>query len=269
MPPASIVLDIEKARAARAALDGRPPPRLLRPALVPLAVALSVDERAYEAFEFRRTRHPVAYDQRIAAVRVEGARRTNPEALKREIADRVGVRPGDSVSDEQLVRAARILNGLGEFERVDVHATLDNGAKVVVIDVDEKPWGPDYLRIGARAFADFHTESRFSITLQHSRTWLNAWGAEWINEVQIGDVRRLSTSLYQPLGPGSAWFVEPTLQAMQSDYDIFGTQKEMQRILHIAEHGTSAHRQVEVFEKSGGNIKAVVDWMIAETMRGV
>ena len=51
MPPASIVLEIEKARAARAALDGRPPPRLLRPALVPLAVAVSVDERASSVLE--------------------------------------------------------------------------------------------------------------------------------------------------------------------------------------------------------------------------
>ena len=183
---------------------------------------LSVDKRAYEAFEFRRTRHPVAYDQRVAAVRVEGTSRTNPEALKREIELRVGITTGQSVSDEQLVRAARVLNGLGEFERVDVHTETNNGRRFVVIDVDEKPWGPNYLRIGGRAVADFHTDARFSITLQHTRTWVNAWGAEWRNELQVGDVRRFMTSFYQPLGPGSPWFVEPVLQAIQSDYDLFG-----------------------------------------------
>ena len=46
---APLVLDIEKARVARAALDGRPPPRLLRPALVPLPVALNVDDLARSA----------------------------------------------------------------------------------------------------------------------------------------------------------------------------------------------------------------------------
>ena len=187
-----------------------------------LLAPLRLGPKEYEAWEFRRTRVPVAYDKTIAAVRVEGAARTNPEALKREVAQQAGVTPGLPVSDEQLVRAARILNGLGEFERVDVYTTVNNDRKFVVIDVDEKTWGPDYLRIGGRAVADLHTDARFSITLQHTRTWMNPWGAEWRNEVQLGDIRRIMTSFYQPLGPGSAWFVEPIAQIQQSDHDIFG-----------------------------------------------
>jgi NTE family protein len=184
--------------------------------------ALSVDERAYEAFEFRRTRHPVAYDQRVALIKVDGTARTNPEALRRELRERLGIVTGESVSDEQLVRAARVLYGTGEFERVDVHAESVEGRKFVVVEVEEKPWGPNYLRIGGRAVADFHTDARFSVTLQHTRTWVNSYGAEWRNELQFGDVRRASTSFYQPLAPGSPWFVEPILQAVESDYDIFG-----------------------------------------------
>ncbi len=201
---------------------------------------LSVDARAYEAFEFRRTRHPVAYDQRVAAVRVEGASRTNPEALKREIAERAGIVAGKSVNDDELVHAARILHGSGEFERVDVRTELADGRKLVVVEVEEKPWGPDYLRIGGRAVADFHTDSRFSVTLQHTRTWVNSWGAEWRNEAQIGDVRRIATSLYQPLGPGSPWFVEPALQAIESDYDIFGAGNRRTDRITRATHSAAA-----------------------------
>ncbi len=51
--------------------------------------------------------------------------------------------------------------------------------------------------------------------------------------------------------------------------EIFGTQKYMQTILNIAAEGTSAHRQLEIFDRTGGNAKAVVDWLIEETMRGV
>jgi len=51
--------------------------------------------------------------------------------------------------------------------------------------------------------------------------------------------------------------------------EIFGTQEHMKTILKIVDEGTSAHRQVEVFEKSGGNLHAVVDHLIAETMRGI
>ena len=195
--------------------------------------ALALSERDYDAWEFKRTRHPVAYDQTIVAVRVEGAERTNPEALKREVSDRAGVVVGESVTDEELVRAARVLYGTGEFERVDVHAEVEDGRKFVMIDVDEKPWGPNYLRVGTRAVSDFHTDARFSITLQHTRTWVNRWGAEWRNELQFGDVRRFSTSFYQPLGAGSPWFVEPLFETVQSDFDIFGTaNRRTDRLTH-------------------------------------
>jgi NTE family protein len=185
--------------------------------------ALALPPREYERWEAIRTRRPVLPDRTIRAVRVEGASRTNPQALMREAADRADIAPGQAGSDEQMIAASRILYGTGEFERVDVRPEFDEGRKTVVIEVDEKPWGPNYLRIGGRAVSDFQTDARFSITLQHTSTWINSWGAEWRNELQFGDVRRLATGFYQPLGPGSPWFVEPILQTVQSDFDIFTT----------------------------------------------
>jgi carboxylate-amine ligase len=51
--------------------------------------------------------------------------------------------------------------------------------------------------------------------------------------------------------------------------NILGTQQYMKTILDIAKNGTSAHRQVEVFDKNKGDIKSVVDWLMSETMRGI
>ena len=201
--------------------------------------ALAWSPAEYARWEAIRTRHPVLPDRSIHAVRVDGAVRTNARALMNEAADRAGIAPGRPGTDEQMAAASRILYGSGEFERVDVHPEFDEGRKTVVIDVDEKPWGPDYLRVGGRAVSDFHTDARFSITLQHTRTWINGWGAEWRNELQIGDVRRFATSFYQPLGAGSPWFVEPILQAVQSDFDIFTTGNH--RTDRITNATTSAH----------------------------
>jgi len=50
--------------------------------------------------------------------------------------------------------------------------------------------------------------------------------------------------------------------------DVFGTQKYMDRVLTIAHEGTSAQRQIEIFE-STNDLKAVVDWLISETMMGI
>jgi carboxylate-amine ligase len=50
--------------------------------------------------------------------------------------------------------------------------------------------------------------------------------------------------------------------------DIFGTHAHMDTIIKMADGGTSAHRQVEVYEKTD-DLTKVVDWLIDETMRGV
>jgi NTE family protein len=182
---------------------------------------LAMPEAQYVAWDAQRMHFAAVPELPVAQVRVMGAMRTNPDALKREVADRLGVEPGSRPTEEQLVKAARVLHGSGEFERVDVHTVLEDGRRTVVIDVSEKPWGPNYLRIGARAVSDFNTQGSFSLTLQHTRTWVNSWGAEWRNELELGDVRRVLTSFYQPLGPGSPWFVEGSLQAVKSDIDIY------------------------------------------------
>lgn len=183
--------------------------------------SLAMTETQYAAWESRRARYASVPEIPVTQVKVLGAERTNPEALRREAADRAGVAPGTTPTHEQLVKAARVLHGSGEFERVDVRTELEAGRRSVVIDVNEKPWGPNYLRIGARAVSDFDTQGSFSLTLQHTRTWVNSWGAEWRNELELGDVRRLLTSFYQPLGPGSPWFVEGSLQAVKTDVDIY------------------------------------------------
>src|ERR1700722_11313100 len=50
---------------------------------------------------------------------------------------------------------------------------------------------------------------------------------------------------------------------------MFGTEKELATIPRILKEGTSADRQRQIFEKSGGDPKAVVDWLMEETMRGI
>ena len=183
--------------------------------------ALATTPERYAAWDAMRRRRGETHNLAVAQVIVKGTQLTNPEALKRELASREGIVPGRPVDDEQLLRGARILHGSGDFERVDVRTQLDNGRRNVIIDVDEKPWGPNYLRVGGRAVSDFDTESAFSLTFQHTRTWVNSWGAEWRNELTLGDTRRFATSFFQPLGPGSPWFVEAELDNSKLSTDIF------------------------------------------------
>jgi NTE family protein len=183
--------------------------------------ALGWEADKYAAWEAIRTRKPELVQRSINEIVVQGAQRTNPDAIKREIASRADLVAGGQVTDEQLLRAARILHGWGEFERVDVRAEFDRGFRNVVVDVDEKPWGPNYLRFGFGLSSDFQTDARFLLTLQHTMTWVNSWGAEWRNELTLGDTRRFATSFYQPLGAGSPWFVEPFAEGIKYSSDVY------------------------------------------------
>jgi NTE family protein len=182
--------------------------------------ALSWKPEQYAAWESIRTRKPASVDLAIAKVVVKGTERTNPEAVLRTV-ERAGVRAGSTCDDEHLIAAARMLHGTGDYERVDVRAELQEGHRIVVIDLDEKSWGPNYLRLGGRASSDFQTDARFSLTLQHTMTWVNSWGAEWRNEITLGDTRRLTTGFFQPLGPGSPYFVETFADGAKFSADHF------------------------------------------------
>lgn len=51
--------------------------------------------------------------------------------------------------------------------------------------------------------------------------------------------------------------------------DELGSREEMSYIYQMLENGTGADRQLKVFNESGGDFKAVVDYIISETYRGI
>jgi glutamate---cysteine ligase / carboxylate-amine ligase len=63
--------------------------------------------------------------------------------------------------------------------------------------------------------------------------------------------------------------VKEIVEFCEETTTIFGTTEYMKTILRIAEEGTSANRQLEIFERTGGDLKQVVDWLMTETMRGI
>ena len=58
-----------------------------------------------------------------------------------------------------------------------------------------------------------------------------------------------------------SWFIDDVV-------DDLGSRKDVEYAYKILEHGSSADRQIAVYDKTG-DIKAVVDHLIAETREGV
>ncbi len=58
------------------------------------------------------------------------------------------------------------------------------------------------------------------------------------------------------------------VQFVDDVVDELGSRKDVEYLLTIAEHGTSADRQLAIYKETN-DLKAVVDNLIAETMEGV
>ncbi|NUQ39110.1 MAG: carboxylate-amine ligase [Caldilineales bacterium] len=65
------------------------------------------------------------------------------------------------------------------------------------------------------------------------------------------------------------WLIRELLRLVDPYVEQLGSRKHIEHIYTILEQGASADRQLRVFRESGGDVKAVVDHLIAETSRGI
>jgi len=205
---------VDFSKAAQIIALGEHAARAALARLQPLAVA----PQDYAAFEARRTvRSGKEAPVRVAQVQVEGLKRTNPETVRAQID-----LPGDRyVSAEEIRDTVRQVNAEQKFERVDYRLDTIGDSRVLAVQPVEKPWGPHTLRLGGLASTNFRDEHTFNVLAAHTLTDVNRWGGEWRNELQLGNASLLSTELYQPLGPGSRWFVLPGVGVRRASADVF------------------------------------------------
>ena len=69
------------------------------------------------------------------------------------------------------------------------------------------------------------------------RRWLNDYGGQWRNRVQLGTTSLLATSLYQPLEAGQTFFVEPGLMIGRSNEDVYNDYKRIAQYFFIDSGG--------------------------------
>ena len=158
----------------------------------------------------------------IAGVRFQGAEVSNPERFAAQLESRPG-KPFDTAAAE---RDARALAAGGDYLRTDYRLEDLPAGVGLVFDLEEKPWGPNYFRIGLDLESDFTGRGEFNLKISHNRHWLNANGAEWRNRVQIGSNPRWFSEWYQPLNWTLAlandWFVAGYGEGETRKVSVFG-----------------------------------------------
>jgi NTE family protein len=179
------------------------------------AYALSAD--SYREYVAARTVLPPIGEPVIADVRIEGTVRTNPAVIAEQI-DTVAGKPFNA---EQLDADIARLYGSGDYERVAYRLIDEKGQRDLVIDVTEKSWGPNFLRFGVNLSSDLQGETFFNFLIGHKRTWINSLGAQWVNELEFGQTRRLATEFYQPLEKSQTYFGSAYAEVQREPQYIF------------------------------------------------
>lgn len=148
---------------------------------------------------------------------VENRSKISPKVLEAQIETKVG----EKLDVETLNKDITRLYGLDTFERVNFHLEKKDGKTGLIFDPVEKSWGPTYLRFSLSLADDFKGENSYTVGARITRTEINALGAEWRNQLQIGDLPRIFSEFYQPLDYGTRYFIAPRVEYREWNANIF------------------------------------------------
>ena len=178
---------------------------------------LSLPNEQYRALLQERRTAVGGQSYRIDEVRVAPMEHVNPQAIENEIK----VKPGATVTPKQVDRDVQQIYATGDFESVGERTLRDGDRTIALFEPKEKSWGPNYLRFGLSMIADVGHDTGFTIVGRSDRRWVNASGGEWINQLQIGEIAGFLSEFYQPLAPGSPWYVAPRLTYYRIRSNVF------------------------------------------------
>jgi NTE family protein len=188
---------------------------------------LAVPAEQFAVAEARRLAPPAGADEAmpLSAVRVTGTTRIPPAVLQGQS----GLQPGEVTTRADIDKAVGRLYGRADLERVELEVAEADGRRSVVIKATEAAWAGSRLRLGLELGSDFADGNSFNLGLMHVASSLNDWGAELRSVARIGSQRQLGVQWWQPLGPGSPWYVAPSVQYGGNAIDLFSNGRKYVR----------------------------------------
>ncbi|MBI1952666.1 MAG: patatin-like phospholipase family protein [Candidatus Omnitrophica bacterium] len=169
----------------------------------------------------------------IGSIRIVNPSRLDPAVIRSKIRTPVGRPLEVSTLKEDLAR----VNGLDYFEQVEFDLEKTGGTHGLVFKAEEKSWGPHYIRFGLNLADDFSGGTSYALAARETTTLVNRLGAEWRNEMAIGDEPRISSEFYQPLDAGGRFFASASAEHGQANVEVF---RQGNRVSEFRDTATTA-----------------------------
>ena len=124
----------------------------------------------------------------------------------------IRTKPGEPLSLKTLEQDLKRIHSIDTFEKADFHLNEKDGKTDLLIETREKSWGPHYLCFGFSLVDDLNGSAGYNLSASLTSTALNRLGAEWQNQIQIGDTPRFFSEFYQPLDESLRYFIAPRVE---------------------------------------------------------
>ena len=178
---------------------------------------LSVSPEEYAAWRARIRASPPPQPPVIDQVVVADTRYVNPHELRTNVAQQEGER----LDSKRLAEDLLLIYSRGDLQTLDYSVLSERDKTILKLVPIEKGWGPNYLRFGLNLATDFRFDSSFNLRALYRRTWLNAYGGEWLTTGQVGTDQVFATEFYQPVDLRQIWFVRPYVAAESHKRNLY------------------------------------------------
>ncbi|OCH14529.1 MULTISPECIES: patatin-like phospholipase family protein [unclassified Aliivibrio] len=149
----------------------------------------------------------------------------NSSYSERMLLEYLQIDEGKTYSSDQLEEKVRALYTIDRFERIDYfYQTTSDGATELVVDVNEKSWGPNYLDFRFSLEDDFYNESKYSLGFSINFTDINIIGlsensSELRTNFELGTDKLMQAELYTPFLSNQLLF-----SSLKGTYSVTQTQ---------------------------------------------
>ena len=177
---------------------------------------LAVSSNEYDLFLASR-KVPKEQPPVIDFVRIENRSRLGDQVL----AAGLDIPVGQPLDVAALDRDIGQLYGWQLFESVRYEVVDEDDETGLVLRVEERPWGPNYLQFGLALSDNFDGNNFFNLAVAYTRTGMNPLGGELRTAAAIGQEPGLGLEIYQPLDAGSRFFIHPQILYAQRSVSVF------------------------------------------------
>ncbi|MCE5263488.1 MAG: patatin-like phospholipase family protein [Deltaproteobacteria bacterium] len=174
---------------------------------IPHLSRLSLPPSGYEHWLAAQRRQPAPLPV-IDSVTVDN----NSPIAEGVVRAQIRTKSGEPLNLGTLEGDLQRIYSIDTFEKTDFRLSEKDGKTDLRISTQEKSWGPHYLRFGLSLVDNLDGDAGYNVSASLTSTALNRLGAEWQNQIQIGDTPRFFSEFYQPLDESLRYFIAPRVE---------------------------------------------------------